>query len=114
MHSLTTTLLLCLGLYDVLSSNALKVSSILRSCRNVPGSPGFPTGQDFASLNKTLSGRLVNVVPFVEFCTTNGGCTLQQFTSSTFRGGVPGAMNQVSHELVITCFHLTHACKYYA
>lgn len=65
------------------------------SCRNVPGDAGFPTDAEWAVLNTTVSGRLVKVVPFVEFCTAQGGCTAQQSGSSVFRAGIPGAMNQV-------------------
>lgn len=79
----------------VLSDSAFQPPTQRARCRNVPGSPGFPTNDDFSILNKTVSGRLVKVVPFVEHCTSIGGCTFQQFTSSVFRDGVPGAMNQV-------------------
>lgn len=66
------------------------------TCRNVPGVPGFPTDAQWAALNTTVSGRLVKVVPFVEFCLTqHGGCTAQQSSSSVFRAQVPGAMNGV-------------------
>ena len=34
----------------------------------------------------------MNVVPFVEFCNIQGGCTPEQSASSSFRAGVPGAM----------------------
>jgi hypothetical protein len=65
------------------------------SCRNVPGNPGYPTNELWTALNSTVSGRLVEVVPFVEFCNTQGGCTAEQSTSASFRAGVPGAMDEV-------------------
>ena len=100
MLSATATLSFCFLFYSfILSSTARQTSPIPGTCRNDPGSPNFPSSRDFAILNNTVSGRLVTVVPFVKFCTTIGGCTLQQFTSSTFRGGVPGAMNQVRTSL---------------
>ncbi|KAF8156884.1 FAD-binding domain-containing protein [Crassisporium funariophilum] len=68
-------------------------------CRNIPGNSGFPNAVQWATLNATLSGRLVKVVPFVEFCASKAeGCSAQQFFSSVFRDEVPGAMNQVNWE----------------
>ena len=88
---------LILGLCGTVVSDSASQPALQRArCRNVPGSPGFPTNDDFSTLNKTVSGRLVKVVPFVEYCTSIGGCTFQQFTSSEYRNEVPGAMNQAS------------------
>ena len=71
------------------------VSATNQTCRNVPGSPGFPTSAQWETLNNTVSGRLVKVVPFLDYCATIGGCTTEQFDNSTFRADVPGAMNYV-------------------
>ena len=76
------------------------------TCRNVPGNPGFPTDEQWATLNTTVSGRLVKVVPFVEFCTAQGGCTAEQFTSATFRATVPGAMDEVRLVLFLFFFSI--------
>ena len=67
----------------------------LSTCRNLPGDPGYPTHEQRAVLNTTVSGRLVKIVPFVEFCNSQGGCTAEQSASSSFRAGVPGAMDGV-------------------
>ncbi|KAF8804519.1 FAD-binding domain-containing protein [Phlegmacium glaucopus] len=94
--ALTIALLACSawsGLASVIDNNDRS-----SYCRNIPGDPGFPTNTQWAALNTTVSGRLVNVVPFVEFCTAQGGCTAQQSGSSVFRAGVPGAMNQPNWE----------------
>ena len=94
MRFLSTLLLTC-SAYSGLaltSQNPAQKST----CRNVPGSVGYPTDAQWVALNATVSGRLVKVVPFVEFCTAQGGCTAQESASSSFRAGVPGAMNQVS------------------
>ncbi|KAJ7132689.1 FAD-binding domain-containing protein [Mycena filopes] len=70
-----------------------------RGCRNVPGSPVYPTKAAWDALNATISGRLVGVVPSAEFCATRpGGCTDAEWSSSLFRNGVPGAMNWVNWE----------------
>ncbi|KDR76424.1 hypothetical protein GALMADRAFT_279116 [Galerina marginata CBS 339.88] len=91
-------ILFALGLADSTLGVGPKTLPPTPVCRNVPGSAGFPTSADFAALNKTVSERLVHVVPFVEFCVSVGGCSAQQFTSSVFRDEVPGAMNQVNWE----------------
>ncbi|KAF8882086.1 hypothetical protein BD779DRAFT_943357 [Infundibulicybe gibba] len=68
-------------------------------CRNVPGTPGFPSTAEWAALNASVSGRLVAVVPTAKFCNSwPGGCTPQQFMSSVFVDEIPGAMNQVNWE----------------
>ena len=59
------------------------------------GDPGYPTNEQWAVLNATVLGRLVNIVPFVEFCNSQGGCTAEQSASSSFRSGVPGEMDGV-------------------
>ena len=77
------------------SSSSTQSPLTLLTCRNRPGNPGYPTNEQWAVLNATVSGRLVKVVPFVEFCNTQGGCTAEQSASSSFRAGVPGAMDGV-------------------
>ena len=65
-------------------------------CRNQPGDPGYPTVADWSSLNDTIGGRLVTVVPSVEACRVLG-CTEAQWSSGIFRQTIPGAMNAVSN-----------------
>ncbi|KAF7377495.1 FAD-binding domain-containing protein [Mycena sanguinolenta] len=70
------------------------------TCRNVPGSPGYPSAAKWDALNVTLSGRLVTVVPSAKFCTTlpGGACTDDQWGSALFRSTIAGAMDQVNWE----------------
>ena len=96
MATLLISLFVCSAWSGLTSTCDIRQSpQSLSTCRNVPGSPGFPTHEQWAALNATVSGRLVEIVPFVEFCSARGGCTAEQFTSSSFRARVPGAMNQV-------------------
>ncbi|KAJ7038360.1 FAD-binding domain-containing protein [Mycena alexandri] len=69
-------------------------------CRNIPGSPGYPTASVWNELNATVSGRLVPVVPSAKYCDSlpTGACTDAEWTSSEFRGMIPGAMNEVNWE----------------
>ncbi|KAJ6481261.1 FAD-binding domain-containing protein [Mycena vitilis] len=69
------------------------------TCRNVPGSAGFPSAGAWNALNETISGRLVETVPSAKYCATlPGGCTDAQWTSALFRSTIPGAMNKVNFE----------------
>ena len=92
MSALLISLFVCRALTS--TSFVTQSPQILSTCRNAPGSPGYPTNEQWSALNQTVSGRLVNVMPFVEFCNTQleGGCTHEQSASSSFRAGVPGAM----------------------
>jgi hypothetical protein len=63
-------------------------------CRNQPGDPGYPTNADRSSLNDTIGGRLINVVPSARAC-RQLGCTEDQWESAVFRQTVPGSMNSV-------------------
>ena len=94
MAALLISLFVCRALVTSTSFVA-QTPQISSTCRNVPGNPGYPTNEQWAALNTTVSGRLVQVVPFVEFCNAQGGCTAEQSSSSSFRAGVPGAMNEV-------------------
>ncbi|KAJ6527291.1 FAD-binding domain-containing protein [Mycena vulgaris] len=38
------------------------------ACRNIPGSPGYPSVDTWNALNSTISGRLVRVVPSAKHC----------------------------------------------
>ena len=38
-------------------------ASVAADCKNTPGSPGWPNTGEWQSLNTTLGGRLLNVVP---------------------------------------------------
>ncbi|KAK0443635.1 FAD-binding domain-containing protein [Armillaria borealis] len=67
-------------------------------CRTVPGDPSFPSGEEWNSLNSSVSGRLVKAVPSAQFCNMHGGCTDAEWTSASFRANIPGAMNQVNWE----------------
>ena len=98
MISLLISLFVCSAWSGLAPTAASDISRSLQTanCRNVPGNPGFPTNEQWAALNSTVSGRLVKVVPFVEFCSSQGGCTPEQFTSASFRAGVPGAMDEVN------------------
>ncbi|KAJ7686120.1 hypothetical protein B0H17DRAFT_1072727 [Mycena rosella] len=70
------------------------------SCRNVPGSLGYPAIAAWNEFNGTISGRLVAVVPSAKFCRTlpGGACTDAQWSSGLFRSAIPGAMDQVNFE----------------
>ncbi|KAJ7127936.1 FAD-binding domain-containing protein [Mycena epipterygia] len=69
-------------------------------CRNVLGSAGYPDPTMWTALNKTIGGRLVNVVPSAKYCASlpGGACTDAQWTNSLFRNTIPGAMNQFNWE----------------
>ncbi|KAK0186761.1 hypothetical protein F5146DRAFT_1143157 [Armillaria mellea] len=69
-----------------------------RYCRTVPRDPSFPSAEEWNSLNSSVSGRLVKVVPSAQFCDMHGGCTDAEWTSSSFRADIPGAMNYVNWE----------------
>ena len=64
-------------------------------CRTVPGDPSFPSGEEWNSLNLSVSGRLVKAVPSAQFCNMHGGCTDAEWASASFRADIPGAMNNV-------------------
>jgi hypothetical protein len=74
-------------------------------CRNQPGDPGYPTPADWSSLNDTINGRLLNVVPSAEAC-LELGCTEAQWESGIFRQTIPGSMNSVSSVLTRSLFPL--------
>ena len=95
MASLLISLFVC----SALTSSSLSPTS---GCRNVPGDSGYPSNEQWVALNTTVSGRLVEVMPFVEFCNTQGGCTAEQSASASFRAGVPGAMDGVRVSLSVS------------
>ena len=78
---------------------ALAASAILDGvsarCRSQPGQPSFPTADDWATLNETVDGRLVTVVPSAKAC-ADIECTAAQWSSALFRNTLPGQMNAVS------------------
>ena len=97
MSALLVSLFVCRA---ITSSSIVTQSPLtLSTCRNVPGSPGYPTNEQWTAFNNTVSGQLVEVVPFVKFCNTQGGCTEEQSASSSFRAGVPGEMDGVRDPL---------------
>ncbi|KAJ7906315.1 FAD-binding domain-containing protein [Mycena leptocephala] len=80
-------------------SSAAQSKSKRQTCRNVPGSAGFPDAAAWRAFNASVSGRLVTVVPSAKFCSTRpGGCTDAEWSSALFRSAIPGAMNQVNWE----------------
>ena len=101
-----SALLISLFIFSALTSFSIVTQSPLTlstsGCRIVPGNPGYPTNEQWAALNTTVSGRLVELVPFVKFCNSQGGCTAEQSASSSFRAGVPGAMDGVSVSLSVS------------
>ncbi|KAJ7088686.1 FAD-binding domain-containing protein [Mycena epipterygia] len=96
MKSFTTSSLLLLCALS--HSSAAHSASKRQTCRNVPGSAGYPTSAEWSTLNTTVSGRLVTVVPSAQYCASLGGCTDAQWTSALFRSSIPGAMNQYNWE----------------
>jgi hypothetical protein len=67
------------------------------NCRSQPGDPSFPTSNQLASFNRSIDGRLINVVPSAEFCMRlPGGCPDAEWFSGNFRDNIPGALLQVS------------------
>ncbi|KAF7341153.1 FAD-binding domain-containing protein [Mycena venus] len=76
------------------------VASASSACRNIPGSPGYPSLMQWNAFNSTISGRLVPVVPSAKYCESlpRSACTDEQWTSALFRGTIPGAMDQVNWE----------------
>ncbi|TDL18688.1 FAD-binding domain-containing protein [Rickenella mellea] len=71
-----------------------------KSCRVQPGDPGFPSVQQWSQLSAQVGGRLVQVVPSAKFCHSlpAGNCTQDQWTSTTFRSTIPGAMDAYNWE----------------
>ncbi|KAJ6560649.1 FAD-binding domain-containing protein [Mycena vulgaris] len=65
-----------------------------QTCRNVPGSAGYPKAAAWSKLNATIGGRLVNVVPTAKYCANlpGGACTDAQWTSALYRSTIPGSM----------------------
>ncbi|KAJ7208796.1 FAD-binding domain-containing protein [Mycena rebaudengoi] len=70
------------------------------TCRNIPGSPGYPSAATWDRLNATIFGRLAVAVPSAKYCASlpGGACTDEQWASAQFRNTIPGAMNQVNWE----------------
>ncbi|KAJ7633739.1 FAD-binding domain-containing protein [Mycena rosella] len=71
-----------------------------QTCRNVPGSAGYPKAAAWSKLNATIGGRLVNVVPTAKYCASlpGGACTDAQWTSALFRSTIPGSMTDNNWE----------------
>ncbi|KAJ3572680.1 hypothetical protein NP233_g2926 [Leucocoprinus birnbaumii] len=67
------------------------------TCRNVPGSPGYPTDRQWQALNESVSNRLVRAIPSGEYCRETN-CTDAEWTSAVWRNEIPGAMNTVNFE----------------
>ncbi|KAF7324645.1 FAD-binding domain-containing protein [Mycena kentingensis (nom. inval.)] len=70
-----------------------------RSCRNIPGSPGYPSPAKWSAFNASISGRLVAAVPSAKWCADRGGCTDAEWGSAQFRlANIPGAMDHYNFE----------------
>ncbi|KAJ7301702.1 FAD-binding domain-containing protein [Mycena albidolilacea] len=71
-----------------------------QTCRNVPGSAGYPKAAAWSKLNATIGGRLVKAVPTAKYCASlpGGACTDAQWTSALFRSTIPGSMNKNNWE----------------
>ncbi|KAJ7788573.1 hypothetical protein B0H13DRAFT_2174349, partial [Mycena leptocephala] len=93
-HTHTTSLVLLCALFW----NAASTSP--STCRNIPGSSGYPSPVQWNTFNLTISGRLVPVVPSAKYCESlpRGACTDEEWSSALFRGTIPGAMDQVNWE----------------
>ncbi|KAJ7489315.1 FAD-binding domain-containing protein [Mycena latifolia] len=101
MKSFTTSLILLLcALFSHLGQAEKNTASKSPTCRNIPGSVGYPNPAAWNALNATISGRLIGVVPSAKYCASlpGGGCTDEQWTSALFRSSIPGAMDQVNWE----------------
>jgi hypothetical protein len=51
-----------------------------RECKNIPGDPDWPSQQQWASLNKTVGGKLIKTVPLASVCHSEG--TFARFNES--------------------------------
>ncbi|KAJ7705477.1 hypothetical protein B0H17DRAFT_1038088 [Mycena rosella] len=69
MKSFTTSLVL---LFCALFGNSEKAQENT-TCRNIPGTAGYPSPDLWDALNATISGRLVNVVPSTKYCASLPG-----------------------------------------
>ncbi|KAJ7016674.1 FAD-binding domain-containing protein [Mycena alexandri] len=57
------------------------------------------TKSQWSSLNSTVDGRLVSVVPSALWCQQRGGCTDAEWSSARFRlSNIPGAMDSYNYE----------------
>lgn len=76
----------------------LSVATNVSICRTQPGDSNFPSLTDWNQLNSSVDGRLITVIPSAQYCrhVSPGGCTQAQWTSSGFRGNIPGAMDDVT------------------
>ena len=87
------------AVYSIFVFTALKANAANSSfeiCRNRPGDPEFPSAGQWSHLNYTVGGRLLSVIPSAKYCSElPGGCSQAQWTSSGFRGEIPGAMGDV-------------------
>ncbi|KAI0048511.1 FAD-binding domain-containing protein [Auriscalpium vulgare] len=93
MASFLSTALLAL----LLTTSAF-ASPTPRTCRTQPSDPAFPRPSQWAALNESVDGRLLNVVPTAKFCLERGGCSDVLWNSSVWRASVPGAMNSNNWE----------------
>ena len=93
--SAMSSLFLAVAAIALAISSTRPIQLVHARCRNQPGDPGYPTAADWSSLNDTIGGSLLKVVPSAEAC-REIGCTEAQWTSGIFRQTIPGAMNIVS------------------
>jgi hypothetical protein len=80
----------------LISSFFLGIAQLVSSrCRSQPGDSSFPAQVEWDTLNTTIEGCLLAVVPSAKAC-EELQCTDAQWTSSVFRNTIPGQMNGVS------------------
>lgn len=76
-------------------------SYVSATCRSRPGDADFPDDTQWNSLNTSVAGRLVAVVPSALDC-YNQHCTDDQWASTTWRDEhMPGSMVQVFASLIL-------------
>ncbi|KAF5354162.1 hypothetical protein D9756_007141 [Leucocoprinus leucothites] len=86
------------SIYSLLGLAAAALqSTVARDCRNVPGSPGYPSDAQWQVLTESVSGRLVHAVPSGQYCRQTN-CTDVEWASAKWRNEIPGAMNLVNFE----------------
>lgn len=68
------------------------------SCRSQPGDSLFPTVDELSQFNESIDGRLIAVVPSGAHCSSQGGCSDAEWSSSIFRSTMPGAMTSINWE----------------
>jgi hypothetical protein len=90
------------SLYFLLTLLLSAGHGLAETCRSIPGDPDFPNESQWNALNASVHGRLANVVPSALDCFNRGGCTDEEWLSSTWRGdNLPGSMVLVRYSTVL-------------